>query len=66
MHLLGACLAIAAAGMLFLVSLLGLGRAPGGGLPAVAAVTRLVTPVPRSAWRPLALSPPTSSPVIRT
>lgn len=66
MHLLGACLAIVAAGMLLLVSLLGFRRAPGGGLPAVAAVTRLVTAVPRSAWRPLALSPPTSSPVIRT
>jgi len=67
MHLLGACLAIVAAGMLLLlVSLLATRRTHGGGLPAVAAVTRLVTPVPRSAWRPRALSPPTSSPVIRT
>lgn len=66
MHLLGACLAIVAAGLLLLVSLLATRRTRGGGLPAVAAVTRLVSPVPRSAWRPLALSPPTSSPVIRT
>lgn len=66
MHLLGACLAIVAAGLLFLISLLTARQAPGAAFPALTAVTRRVSPVPRAAWRPLALSPPTSSPVIRT
>lgn len=62
MHLLGACLAvIAAAALLLLVS-----RVPGGGYLAVAAVPRLDAVPAQREWSPPALSPPTSSPVIRT
>lgn len=65
LHLLGACLAVVAAATLALLWLLQRGR-PSGGYPAVTAVPRPV-PAPEVAERrPPALSPPTSSPVIRT
>lgn len=64
MHLLGACLAVVAAALL--LSLLLFIRVVGGSYTGVAAVPRLVTPTAVSAWSPPALSPPTSSPVIRT
>lgn len=64
MHLLGACLAVVAAAALLLMLLVS--RVPGGGYLAVAAVPRLAAMPARREWSPPALSPPTSSPVIRT
>ena len=65
MHLLGACMAVVAAAAL-LLSLHFRSRVVSGSYAAGIAVPRLVTPTALGAWCPPALSPPTSSPVIRT
>jgi hypothetical protein len=65
MHLVGACMAVVAAAAL-LMSLLFRSRVAGGGYAACIAVPRLVAPTALGALCPPALSPPTSSPVIRT
>jgi hypothetical protein len=65
LHVVGACLAVLVAAAL-LMRLLLLSRTLGAGYPAVTALPRLVTLPSLGSWSPPPLSPPTSSPVIRT